>query len=163
MRVRAFSDLAAINMAAQQAVADVGAIILPIVGILAAAGKLSLYVAVPERAAKADPGPSFRTELRSGGFREIMVSVPALLGSGGPFGFLAIQRPLVVVGEEYQLASNEPLIAIAPDLMEAHGPISIGPPRCARCNHAIPSARARIAGPGGLCVRCQCEIERNKQ
>jgi hypothetical protein len=163
MRVRGFSDLGAVNAAVRQVIADIGATALPIVGILAAAGRLSVYVAVPEKRVKVDPGPSFRTELRIQGFTEIMVSVPDLLGGSGTFGFLAVQGPVLVLGEQCQPPTDEPPIAIVPELIAANGPILIGPPRCARCNHAIPTARARIAGPGGLCVRCQSEIERSKQ
>lgn len=161
MRVRGFSDMQLVSLATQQVVADLGLTALPVVGFSASAGKLSCFVEVASEATETDPAVTPRTELRLRGYAEIMLSAMDLVSGREPFGFLAVERPLSLLGEEYQPTNDEPVIAILPELMPAAGAALIGPARCARCNHAIPAARVRIVGPGGLCVRCQSEIERS--
>jgi|HubBroStandDraft_6_1064221.scaffolds.fasta_scaffold979481_1 hypothetical protein len=160
MRIRGFSDVQEAGSATQQVVADLGLTPLTVVGFSAAAGKVSCFVEIPWTGFKSDPTAAFRTELRFRGYAEVMLSVVELLNGGGPFGFVAVERPFFVLGEEYQPATEEPIIAAIPELIVAVGPSLIGPPRCFRCNHAVPMARARLVGPTGLCVRCQSETER---
>ena len=160
MRIRGFSDIQEAGSAAQQVVADLGLTALTVVGFSAAAGKVSCFVEIPSEGITSDPTAAFRTELRFRGYAEVMLSAVELLNGGGPFGFVAVERPFLVLREEYQPATEEPIIAIIPELMAAVGPTLIGPPRCFRCNHAVPVARARLVGVSGLCVRCQSETER---
>lgn len=160
MRLRSFLDTDALSAAARRVIADLGVTAFPVVGISAAAGKLSCFVEIPPGAAKTDRTPVFRTQLWIRGYSELMLSVADLIDGGEPFGFLLADRWALVVGEEYQPDDCEKTIAIVPELTTASGSRLIGPPRCGRCNHTIPLARARLIGSGGLCIHCRSQSER---
>jgi hypothetical protein len=160
MRILSFRNTDALSSAARRVIADLGVIAFPLVGVSAAAGKLSCFVEIPPGAVKTDPTRVFRTQLRIRGYSELMLSVAELIDGNEPFGFLLADRSALVSGEQYQPDDSEKTIAIVPELRIASGSRLIGPPRCGRCNHAIPPARARLIGSSGLCIHCQSQSER---
>jgi hypothetical protein len=164
MRIRSFSDMSASNLAVQRVVADLGVVAFPLVGISAevGVGKLSCFVEIPRGAAEADPIRVFRTQLRVRGYSEMILSVADLVDGSEPFGYLLVDRPVLIEGAEYQPDDRDATIAFVPELMTVSGSRMIGPPRCTRCNHAIAPTRARLIGSRGLCIYCQSQSERER-
>jgi hypothetical protein len=155
-QVRGFPDMAAAQTAAHQVVANVSAAALPIVGVLSNAEMVSCFVEVPFNLVSTSPKPAARTVLEIGGYREIVLSLSDLLGGNDRIGFLLTNRPLWLVGGEYQPEDADEVIALVEGVMEAAGARLIGPIRCRRCNHPVPPERARILGSSNcLCIRCQ--------
>jgi hypothetical protein len=162
VRTCSFRDMSALISAAHRAVADLGVIALPLVGISSEAGKLSCFVEIPVGVADTDPTCAFRTRLRVRGYSEMMLSVDDLIHGSEQFGFLLAGRPILGAGTQYQPDDYDATIAFVPELMTVSGSRMIGPPRCERCNHAITPARARLIGSRGLCIYCQSQSERER-
>jgi hypothetical protein len=160
-RLRGFPDIAAARSAAYQVVADASVAALPLIGIISDNKIVSCFVEVPLKLVSIDPEPARRTVLRMGGYREILLSLPDLLGGGDNIGFLLASRPLRIAGDQYQPDDADEVIALAEGVVPAVGTRSIGPIRCQRCNYPVPAARVRILGSlNCLCIRCQQTEER---
>jgi hypothetical protein len=158
--IRVFSSMLDTRDAAYNAVANTSGVALPLIGTIANEGLLSCFAEVPFRLARIVPDRVPRTVVRIGQYREILLSLPDLIGGGDTIGFLVASRPLSVAGDEYQPDDAESLIGLVEGVTLGTGVRCIGPPRCIRCNYPIPSGRARIIGPGAFCLRCQSNQEK---
>jgi hypothetical protein len=156
-----FPDMAAAQTAAYRGIANATSLAaLPLVGVLSTTGMVSCFVEVPFNLVSTDPTPVARTVLRIGGNCEIVLSLSDVLRGSDHIGFFLTNRPLWLAGEEYQPDDADQVVALVEGVMQSTGVGLIGPIRCRRCNHAVPSERAHILGSNNcLCIRCQTTEE----